>query len=354
MNIQIQKSVLEKMLTRSQSFLGKDLSDITSQINLIAIDGALTTIATDYSMGVKSTSHELFLVDEGNVIVQGQKLLSSVKAMKSGEIVIKLESYMLTISQGRSKFKLPLFASAKAPSFPEYDNLAKLDINSIIMIDSFKKVSPAIDANNPKVELGGSIVNIMSDRVEFAATDTKRLHLVNMESSSNSELSIIVPKKAITEMQKIFFDDVEMFYSLEMMVVKTDNTVFFTKLINGKYPDYNRIVPKSCENTIKLNKIDVIEAIKQINAISSEVKITFTRDMIEIESLSSDNTQAKTSIEVNTNLSEDIIVHVNSAYIIDFLNSVIENEFDFKINEANMPFVLECEDLKAVVMPIIP
>jgi len=353
MKFNIQKSILENTLIRSQSFLSRDTADITSQISLVLKDDILTVQATDYEIGIKSTVDNLLAINEGSVIVSGAKLISSVKALKSGEINIEVKNDIMTISQSRSKFKLSLFDSAIFPTFPEFDNLPTLSINSVSMIDSFKKVIPTIDSNNPKFELTGALMNIGLDGVEFASTDTRRLSIVKVDSKSDSEISLIVPKKAIIEMQKLFFDDVEIFYSDSVMVIKTNNTMFFTKLINGKFPIYQRIVPTSINLNINLQKVQMIESIKQIATISNEIKITFKSDLVEIESLTNDNNQAKTAIEIDANMSEDLAICVNAQYILDFLNAIVENDFTIGMNEENMPFVLECDNLKTIIMPIV-
>jgi DNA polymerase-3 subunit beta len=97
----------------------------------------------------------------------------------------------------------------------------------------------------------------------------------------------------------------------------------------------------------------MIESIKQITTISTDLKITFLNNTITFESLSDDNIEAKTDITHNTNFSEPFALAVNSRYLLDFLNSINSSEFTIGLNESNLPFVLSDENFKTIVMPIV-
>lgn len=97
----------------------------------------------------------------------------------------------------------------------------------------------------------------------------------------------------------------------------------------------------------------MIESIKQITTISSDVKITFLDNTITFESLSDDNIEAKTEISHETGFSSPFVIAINSRYLLDFLNSINSSEFDIGLNEGNLPFVLSEGNFKTVVMPIV-
>ncbi|MDA3945178.1 MAG: DNA polymerase III subunit beta, partial [Helicobacteraceae bacterium] len=273
--------------------------------------------------------------------------------LKDGEIVLETVQNTLHIQQGRSNFKLPTFNSNEFPSFPEYDNKPKIQIDSQILIESLKKITPSTDTNNPKFELNGALIDIKSEGINFVSTDTRRLAIVKISNTNEKELSIIVPKKAIVEIQKLFFDNIEIYYDNTYLIIKSDQYLFFTKLINGKFPDYTRIVPKEISKTMLLPKAQMIDAIKQITTISSDLKITFTQNTIQFESLSDDNIEAKTEIEFQTGFETPFMLAVNSRYILDFISQAKNSEFTIGLNEPNMPFVLEDENFKTIVMPIV-
>jgi DNA polymerase-3 subunit beta len=354
MKLTIQKSIIENILIHASPFLEKkDTSQITSHIYLNASNSNLTIKATDYEIGFIVNTDKINIIEDGSITANGKKFLDIVKILKNGEINLELKNDILYISQAHSKFKLPTFSSNDFPQFPSYENKPRITIESHSLIESLKKITPAIDTNNPKFELNGALIDIKSDSISFVSTDTRRLAVVNINKQSTDELTIILPKKAIVEIQKLFFDNIELYYDETNLIINSSQYTFFTKLINGKFPEYSRIIPKEITNNLILPKALMIESIKQITTISSDVKITFMSESIIFESLSDDNIEAKTEISFSTGFNEAFSIAINSKYILDFLNVINTSEFTIGLNENNLPFILSDENFRTVVMPII-
>jgi DNA polymerase-3 subunit beta len=354
MRIAIAKSVLENMLIHVQPFLEKkDTSQITSHVCFEVQGTKLIVKATDYEVGLIIESDQVSVEMSGSITANGKKLLDIIRILKDNEVVLETVQNTLHIQQGRSNFKLPTFNASEFPSFPAFADKPKIQIDSQVLIESLKKITPSTDTNNPKFELNGALIDIKNDSINFVSTDTRRLAIVNVANTNETELSIILPKKAIIEIQKLFFDNIEIYYDNTYLIIRSDQYIFFTKLINGKFPDYTRIVPKEIAKTMMLPKAQMIDAIKQITTISNDLKITFDANAIGFESLSDDNIEAKTELEFQTGFQSPFMVAVNSRYILDFIAQTKNAEFSIGLNESNMPFVLEDENFKTIVMPIV-
>ncbi|MEN4053065.1 MULTISPECIES: DNA polymerase III subunit beta [Sulfurimonas] len=354
MKITIAKSVIENILIHAGPFLEKkDTSQITSHVYLNASNSKLTVKATDYEIGFCVSTDNISTIEEGTVTANGKKFLDIVRILKDGDINLEVVKDTLHISQGSSNFKLPTFAYNEFPEFPSYEDKARISIESHTLIESLKKITPAIDTNNPKFELNGALIDIKTDLINFASTDTRRLAVVTVNNKSDKELSIIIPKKAIIEIQKLFFDNIELYYDETNLIIHSEQYTFFTKLINGKFPEYSRIIPKEIAHNLLLPKAIIIDALKQITTISTDVKISFLNDTITFESLSDDNIEAKTEVNYPTNFSETFSIAINSRYLLDFLNSINTSEFTIGLNEGNLPFILRDENFITVVMPIV-
>ena len=354
MKISIAKTVLENILIHSQAFLEKkDTSQITSHIFLETHAGKLVVKATDYEIGLKVETDSVETIAPGSITANGKKLLDIIRILKDDQIILENIGEMLHIQQGQSNFKLPTFNANEFPEFPSEESKPKINLNSQKLISSLKKIIPAIDNNNPKFELNGALIDISSNIISIVSTDTRRLALVEIENSSSEELSLIIPKKAIIEIQKLFFNEIEIFYDNTHLMIKSDQYTFYTKLINGKFPDFTRIIPKETAYNLSLPKAMMIDAIKQITTISNDLKITFESSSITFESLSEDNIEAKTQISLNTPFDDAFILAINSKYILDFLSQINTTEFNIGLNESNLPFVVSSEDFKTIIMPIV-
>lgn len=354
MKITVEKSVLENILLHLQPFLEKkDTSQITSHIFLSTDGRTLTAKATDYEIGLAVETNSLDVEEPGSLTANGKKLLDIIRILKDEKVELDLQKDTLHIRQKRSNFKLPTFKSSEFPTFPSTEGKPNIAIDSHLLIESLKKITPAADTNNPKFELNGALIDIKANQINFVSTDTRRLALVHIESQNDAELSIIVPKKAIIEIQKLFVSNIEIYYDNTHLIIKSNDSLFFTKLINGKFPDYTRIIPKEVQRSIQLPKAAIITAIKQITTISNDLKLTFQSDAILFESLSDDNIEAKTAVEIENGFDSPFILAINSRYILDFLGQVQGAEFTLEANESNQPFVLKDDNFKTIVMPIV-
>ena len=354
MKIKAPKQIIESILINLQPFLEKkDASQITSHVLFKTEDEKCIVKATDGEIGLRIITDHILIEAEGVFTANGKKLLDIIRILKEGDITLELLDDTLIIKQGHSKFKLPTFNPEGYPAFPSSDEKPKISLDSLSLIQNLKKISPAIDTNNPKFELNGALINIKNDATDLVGTDTRRLAIATIPSISEETLSLIVPKKAILEIQKLFLDQIDIFYDETNLIIANENYYFYTRLINGKYPDYQRIVPSSIKHSIKLPKKEMIDAIKMITTISQDIKMTLLSDVILFNSLSADNVEAKTEIELATGLQEKFEISFNSKYILDFISQVDSGEFFMEFNESSTPFIVKEGNFITIIMPIV-
>jgi len=354
MKIKAQKQIIESILINLQSFLEKkDASQITSHILFVTQDNKCLIKATDGEIGLKIVTDQISIDHPGSFTAHGKKLLDIIRILKDDEIVLELLENTLIIKQKHSKFKLPTFDTNAYPSFPTIDNKPQITLDSLSLIQNLKKISPAIDTNNPKFELNGALINIKEDATDLVGTDTRRLAIATIPSTNSKPLSLIIPKKAILEIQKLFLDQIDIFYDETNLIIANETYFFYSRLINGKFPDYERIIPVSTKHQIVLPKKEMIDAIKMITTISQEIKMILLSDSIIFHSLSADNVEAKTEIELQTGLNDKFEISFNSRYILDFISQVNKNEFLIEFNEPSLPFVVKSDNFITIIMPIV-
>jgi DNA polymerase-3 subunit beta len=354
MKIKADKQIIESILINLQPFLEKkDASQITSHIYFEASNDKCVIKATDSEIGLQIVTDSLMIEHEGSFTANGKKLLDIIRILKEGEIVLEVLENTLLVKQKHSKFKLPTFDAHSFPAFPVSDDKPQIELDSLNLIKNLKKISPAIDTNNPKFELNGALINISETTTDLVGTDTRRLAIASIPGTAGESLSLILPKKAIMEIQKLFLDQITIYYDETTLIVTNENYFFFTRLINGKFPDYQRIVPNSIKHQITLPKKEMLEAIKMITTISHDIKISFRNDAILFNSLSSDNVEAKTEIELDTGLSEVFEISLNSKYILDFLSQVDSDTFEIGFNEPTLPFLVKDDNFTTIIMPIV-
>jgi DNA polymerase-3 subunit beta len=353
MKIVVSKNLIESIIINMQPFLEKrDASQITSHIYIEARNDITTVKATDTEIGLIIKTGDVIIEQEGSVTANGKKLLDIIRILKDEEIILEKIDDNLNIKQNKSRFRLPIFNPNSFPSYPTIENKSKISLNSINLIKGLKCISTSIDSNNPKFELNGALVNIKRDMTQLVGTDTRRLSVATIENISRDELSIIIPKKAILEIQKLFIDEIDIYYNQTDIIIDNQDYYFYSRLINGRFPDYERIIPKNIKHTVILPKVEMVEAIKMITTISQEIKIIFNQNVIIFQSLAPDNIKAKTEIIINTGIS-NFELNVNSRYLLDFISQIESLSFEILLNEPTLPFVLKDKKFITVIMPII-
>ena len=354
MKIRAQKQIIESILINLQPFLEKkDASQITSHILFSSQNDKYIVKATDSEIGLQIVTDHILIESEGSFTANGKKLLDIIRILKDDEISMEILDNTLIVKQKHSKFKLPIFDSNAYPAFPTIDEKPRITLDSLSLIQNLKKISPAIGMNNPKFELNGALINIKQDSTDLVGTDTRRLAIASIPGNNSEELSLIVPKKAILEIQKFFLDQIDIYYDETNLITTNENYFFYTRLINGKFPDYQRIIPASVKHSITLPKKEMTDAIKIITTISQEIKMTLLPDAIIFNSLSADNVEAKTEIEIGTGLNEKYELSFNSRYILDLISQIDRNEFTLEFNEPSLPFIVKDENLITIIMPIV-
>ena len=356
MKIIIKKSTIENAIIRLQPFLErKDFSHITSHI-LFEVDeeNGLILKATDNELGLKIEISDFILDESGIATCNGKKILVTIRTLKDGDIIIETnsENNTMHIKQNRSNYKLPMFKAEEFPLFPEFENLPKINIDSLKIINSFKKIMPTIDNTNPKIELNGALIDIKKNIINIVGANTKRLGVVRIENESEKEIQMIIPKKAIGEMSKLFINTTDIYFDQTKLILKSQNQLFFTKLINGNFPDYERIIPNDFTYKFNIQKDSFISAIKQSNIFSDNILITFLNDRIIFENINQEGFDAKTELELKTEIKDELSVKVNSRYIIDFLSQIDTKECLICFNEQNRPFMLKSENFITIIMPL--
>ena len=353
MNFTVEKSILEKLVKDLIPFTDKrDESNISSCINIKVKDFDLVLNATDYEMGMTKTVNNIINPMDGECNIVAAKLLSAITRLKNGEIIITVDNDILTIKQKRSKINIELFDDEFPPNTIDIDKMTNIDLDINDINNSFNSVLSGVDGNNPKFELNGVLLDINNKNINTVSTDTRCLIVDKKNTIIDNDISIIIPKKAVLEIQKIMNVDCKIYIDDIHIVIDSGNVSMRSKLINGKFPDYNRVIPKKFNHIFVLNKDELVESVKVVTGFDTIINITFNKDNILIESGDNKN-KSETYIEnVNLDIDDEIKVRIDSKFLLNFLN-VIDDDFEFCFNDKNLPISLKKHTLENIIMPVM-
>lgn len=370
MKIEINKSIIESTISSIQPFLEKrDSTSITSCILIQVENKELILKATDYEIGILAKIQCESAEGEDTLAINGKKLLDALKALKDDKITLEKKDYgdkgeKLEIKQGKSSIKLPSFIGENFPSFPQDYKGSKLNIDSKNLVESLKKLLPVIEINNPRMEYRNALINIKDYKFNFVATDTKRLEVISFSNQSVEKLDFMFPKKAIMEVQKLFNEDANIYFNDKNIIIENETFVFWTKIPNGNFIDFEKVVPKDIKYRVHIDKDKIIEALKIINAIWFQARLTFKKDSIFFEVVYNDKDfNATAEIELDEELNkefaeslgdESFSITLNSKHILDFVAHINTQTFEFGINEnIHAAHTLKSDNFLLTFMPIL-
>lgn len=354
MKVSINKNLLESAILLCNAYVEKkDASAITSHLLFQADEDKFIIKASDYEIGINYKIKKIRVEASGFATANAKNIVDVIKNLNNEEVVLETIDNSLFIRQKSTKYKFPMFDYEDFPNFPDVENKNKFDIDSSDLSRSLKKIFPSIDTNNPKYSLNGAYLDIKNTTINFVGTDTRRLSIYTLEKANEKEFHICIPKKAITEMQKLFYEKIEIYYDENMLIARNENFEFFTKLINDKFPDYEKVIPKQFNYNLSFKTEDFIDSLKKISVLTEKMKLYLTKDKVIFEGMSLDNMEAKTELEIQSPLEEELSFNVKIKHLLDFLNSIEEETFNLNINEPNLAFVASAGALQVIIMPMV-
>lgn len=351
MKLTTNKTQLTNAVAIANSYVSNE-GDFKGKIVITGAKSNIVIKATDYiqTIALKQipfVSSDLTVDTFDNFSIDGKKLLTALKATKTDELILEISQSHLVIKSGRSKVKIEIVYEVQEIKISTNGNYLNIDSN---LIADFKRIFHAVDSNNPKYELNGVLVQIIDGQLNLVATDTRRLS-VSTCNTSDENMEIIVPKDAIQSMIKLFpTENVIAEFDDTTLTVKTQMITYSTKLINGAFPQWKRIIPSSYEETLTISRTKLAELIKEASLFEQQISINISEGKIVIKDKDNNTEIEDTVLEESVNIS----FSVSAKNILDFLSSYDTENVEMNFNGSNLPIILIADSqYKEVCMPII-
>lgn len=302
---------------------------------------------------------------EGSITVPAKLITSYISLLKDEKIEATLgEGNTLTLSSTSSQTKIKGIASEEFPVIPKVpkENTLKVsvkDLNSAILQTVF-----AASSNTSRPVLSGVLFDLDRETLKIVATDSYRLaeRRITLKEKTSISLQSVIPSRTITELGKILSKAREE----ELEINLTKNQVLFTigsieltsRLIEGKFPDYEKIIPKSTKTKVTVSTEDLTLVIKRVSLFAREnnnsIKVAATNDGKLI--VSTEETKiGEEKAEVNVTMEgENNKIALNAQYLLDVLNFVQSDKILLEIEDKLAPAVIRPSANKDYVYIIMP
>lgn len=336
---------------------------ILANIHLQSSQGVLTLTATDLEIEL-TTQIEASINEEFQTTLPARKLLDITKALVNGtDIQFNFGDNQVEIVSGRSRFTL---ATLPATDFPSLDKFSE-EYSFTIPQDQLKalldKTSFAMGHQDVRFYLNGLLMEINTHSIKLVGTDGHRLALCEFatEQGNEFERKIIIPRKGVLELSKLLESDASLLrivLSQNHVRVIAGKMIFTSKLIEGTFPNYYRVIPAESNKIMEVNREALKQAMNRIAILSNEkyrgIQLRVSTGNLSMHANNPDHEEAEESLEVVYS-EEALDIGFNVTYMIDAL-SVLDTEnvhIKFKDNGSSC-IITEPEDSSSlfVVMPM--
>lgn len=291
--------------------------------------------------------------NEGKVTIPAKLFSNYASLLEVGEIQMSLEDgFSLNILSRNSKTKIKGISADEFPLFPKVEKDEGFFINKELFEKSIEKIVFAASTNVSRPSLTGVLLKVNKDLLTMVATDSYRLSekKITLEKKLSREISSIVPAKTIFELGKILHsmdkeDKLEVIISKDQILFKIGNMELISRLIDGTFPDYEKVIPKNKETTVEIKVVDFISAVRKVSlfvtATNSSIKVNVTNDGKLL--LVTDETQlgeVKASLDVKVEGKNNQIA-LNSLYLLDYLNNCDDDIIMMDLEDKATPAVFK-------------
>jgi len=369
MKFLIETEVLAKSLGNVHGSIGKKNVTIPILLNvkIEARGDELSLTTTDLDMAITSKTKAKIDV-EGATTAPAQLLYDIIRKIPEGsEISIELEGNSLNIKYGKSQFKLPCLSVDEFPSIEQAQSSSKLIVPQVQLMEMINKSRFAISNDETRYYLNG--IYFHSKEVDgkrmlrAVATDGHRLALVEYgadEDVKSIEKGIIIPRKTIHEMYKVMEgveDNIELSISESKIKMQAGDTVIISKIIDGDFPDYERVIPKDNNKIVKVDKKVISDAIDRVSTIADDkhrsIKIIIDNNMIKLQANTAEGGFADEEISCEYN-EDRIDTGFNSRYLLDVLGQVDSDMVFIKLKDGSLPSIIQGEGEDKTLFVVMP
>ncbi|MCK5260247.1 MAG: DNA polymerase III subunit beta, partial [Candidatus Omnitrophica bacterium] len=256
-------------------------------------------------------------------------------------------------------FKLNGLPKEEFPKFPEFKDKEVIHIGQSLLKNMLGLTVFAVSHEESRYVLNGVLLEISEDTIRMVATDGRRLAKVEkkLETPVKKDVTVIIPTKAIQEINRNLKDEGEVSFIIGMnqVLFDIDGILIATRIIEGEFPNYNQVIPKPTKNRIKMNTQELLSSIRRANLLATAdfqaVKFEVFSDKMVVSKTTPDVGESREEISVEYG-GPEMVVGFNPHFLIDFLKNIEQEQIDMELLGADKPAVMRLGDYLYLALPM--
>ena len=333
---------------------------VQSHENRLVITGSDLTLSVEANISAE-------ILSDGITTVPGKSILNYIKTLPKGNINFEQSAKNVRVISGRSRLDLPQFNPEDYPKVSFVP--VSMSVPASVLSLAIKQTRKSIGTDTTRPILNGIHFIIDGNKITAASSDCRRLHVsdhtIQSSNQKNEKSEIVVPSEAIDPLLKILSvsgqkeigSNVFIGLNQSSFTVQYGAYLFHTRSVDGQYPDYEKIIPKSFQNIALVDKDQLMSAIKRARLAdnkTSKIVLSVSNNELRLHSAGDNTIESEDVLDV-TYSGEPLQMGVNSSFLLDTLESVSGKTVRFKLNQPADPISVTESDsntFNAIIMPI--
>jgi DNA polymerase-3 subunit beta len=357
----------EKLLAPLQAVIGvverRQTMPVLANVLLVARDGRLSITATDLEVELLASTTEVNVQQPGDITVPGRKLLDILRSLPEKLAVsLVVEAEKVVIKAGRSRFSLSTLPAAEFPIVDNINAQQSVQIARKDLLRLLEKTHFSMAQQDVRYYLNGMLLEIDGQLLRAVATDGHRLALceASLAVKAKTAQQVIVPRKGVLELQRILSSDGEAEIAIGTNHVRAQigDVRFTSKLIDGRFPEYSRVMPATPSAAIKADRDVFRQALQRTSILSNEkyrgIRITVKKNVLTVQAHNPEQEEAEEEIEVGYE-GQDLEVGFNVNYLLDALSAIDGVDVELGLTDSNSSCLIRSPgsaSARYVVMPM--
>ena len=335
----------------------KPVLPILSHILVETRGTELLFTATDLMIGM-SYRAEARVEKEGRATLPARRFFQLIKELPHASLEVIAKGQTIEVIAGSSIFKLHGLRHEDYPQLPNFTKSTKLKISSSILKEALWTTSFAVSREDNRYTLMGLFMSLHDGKATFIGTDGKRLAKAQISLPSSFSTNVIIPIKAVEEMQKLLSTTVDFFLFLmpDKIALETEKTLFITKLLSGESPNYDRLIPQNSPFSVNIQREELISLLKQVSLFTGDqnhaVRFLFRKGELLLEAANSEVGEGHVTMPVDFT-GEELQIAFNPSYFIDILRHSHDETIKLQLTDPFNPgLITDSSEALFILMPL--
>lgn len=333
----------------------------------ITLTGSDADITIQTFIPAEENGEQLMTIETtGSIVLQARMFNEIVRKLPTNEVEIEVGSNLATtIRSGKSEFNLMALDASEYPLLPEVSADRQFELPADLLKSMIRETVFAVATSESRPVLTGVNLIINQNELICVATDSHRLarRKVNIKNLPENTSPIVIPGKSLNELNKILEDStnpVQIAITSQQVLFKADNVLFFSRLLEGNYPDTSRLIPEDYQTNLTINGKALLQAIDRASLLAREDRNNVVRfetlenNTVKISSNSPEIGKVEELIQVEILEGDELKISFSAKYMMDALKAIDSQDVVIQFTGTMRPFILRAAEDDSILQLILP